>query len=48
MRLKKNEDFNYTDMGFIVVVHKLALKLARLLMISKLTYNIDIGLLLGE
>jgi hypothetical protein len=35
-------------MGFVVVVHKLASKLARLLMISKLTYNIDIMLLLDE
>lgn len=39
---------NYINMGFIVVVHKLALELARLLMISKLTCNIDIGLLLGD
>jgi hypothetical protein len=35
-------------MGFIMVVHKLASELARLLMIRKLTCNIDIGLLLGE
>jgi hypothetical protein len=48
MRLKKNEEINYTNMGFTVAMHKLALELARLLMISKLTCNIDIGLLLGE